>query len=89
MADGYEEQLAPNLYFDRSFNLEAAKILPGGYYVTGRDMVPVTVLGFCIAACICDYYGENPSGDTESGRQLSAQGLLLSGQRQGNGEKIA
>ncbi|MEK7843691.1 MAG: chemoreceptor glutamine deamidase CheD [Pseudomonadota bacterium] len=56
MADGYEEQLAPNLYFDRSFNLEAAKILPGEYYVTGRDMVLVTVLGSCVAACIRDYH---------------------------------
>jgi len=55
MADGYEEQLAPNLYFDRSFNLEAAKILPGEYYVTGRDMVLVTVLGSCVAACIRDH----------------------------------
>ena len=56
MADGYEEQLAPNLYFDRSFNLEAAKILPGEYYVTGRDMLLVTVLGSCVAACIRDYH---------------------------------
>jgi chemotaxis protein CheD len=56
MADGYEEQLAPNIYFDRSFNLEAAKILPGEYYVTGRDMVLVTVLGSCVAACIRDYH---------------------------------
>lgn len=56
MADGYEEQLAPNVYFDRSFNLEAAKILPGEYYVTGRDMLLVTVLGSCVAACIRDYH---------------------------------
>ena len=56
MADGYEEQLAPNLYFDRNFNLDAAKILPGEYYVTGRDMVLVTVLGSCVAACIRDYH---------------------------------
>ena len=55
MADGYEEQLAPNLYFDRSFDLEAAKILPGEYYVTGRNMVLVTVLGSCVAACIRDH----------------------------------
>jgi chemotaxis protein CheD len=56
MADNYEEQLAPNLYFDRNFNLDAAKILPGEYYVTGRDMVLVTVLGSCVAACIRDYH---------------------------------
>ncbi len=33
---------------------EAVKILPGEYYVTGRDMVLVTVLGSCVAACIRD-----------------------------------
>ena len=51
---GYEEALAPNVYFDRSFNCEAAKILPGEYYVTGREMTLVTVLGSCVAACIRD-----------------------------------
>lgn len=51
---GYEEVLAPNHYFDRNFNMEAAKILPGEYYVTGRDMVLVTVLGSCVSACIRD-----------------------------------
>lgn len=56
MSDNYEEQLAPNLYYDRSFNLDAAKILPGEYYVTSRDMVLVTVLGSCVAACIRDYH---------------------------------
>lgn len=48
------EHLAPNLYFDRQFDCHAAKILPGEYYVTARDMVLVTVLGSCIAACIRD-----------------------------------
>ncbi len=56
MADGYEEQLAPNLYFDRNFNLDAAKLMPGEYYVTGRNMVLTTVLGSCVAACIRDYH---------------------------------
>lgn len=51
---GYEEVLAPNHYFDRNFDIEAAKILPGEYYVTGRDMLLVTVLGSCVAACIRD-----------------------------------
>lgn len=51
---GYEEILAPNHYFDRNFNTEAAKILPGEYYTTGRDMLLVTVLGSCVAACIRD-----------------------------------
>lgn len=55
MADkNYEEIVSPNLYFDRNFDIEAVKILPGEYYVTGRDMVLVTVLGSCVAACIRD-----------------------------------
>ncbi|MEW5944054.1 MAG: chemoreceptor glutamine deamidase CheD [Pseudomonadota bacterium] len=51
---GYEEVLAPNIYYDRNFNTEAVKILPGEYYATGRDMVLVTVLGSCVAACVRD-----------------------------------
>lgn len=51
---GYEEILSPHLYFDREHNSEAAKILPGEYYATGRDMVLVTVLGSCVCACIRD-----------------------------------
>lgn len=50
----YEEVLAPTQYFDRNFNIEAAKILPGEYYVTSRDMLLVTVLGSCVSACIRD-----------------------------------
>lgn len=49
-----EALFSPNLYFDSSFDIEAAKILPGEYYVTKRDMVLVTVLGSCVAACIRD-----------------------------------
>lgn len=51
---GFEELLAPNLYFDRQHNSEAAKILPGEYYATARDMLLVTVLGSCVCACIRD-----------------------------------
>jgi chemotaxis protein CheD len=51
---GYEEHLAGNFYFDKSFNSEAAKILPGEYYVTEKNMLLVTVLGSCVAACIRD-----------------------------------
>jgi chemotaxis protein CheD len=54
MVDGDEEIFSPNLYFDSSFDMEAAKILPGEYYVTKRNMVLVTVLGSCVAACIRD-----------------------------------
>lgn len=44
----------PNLYYDRHFDMQAAKILPGEFYVSSRDMVLVTVLGSCVAACIRD-----------------------------------
>lgn len=46
--------LAPARYFDRHFQIEAAKIKPGEYYVTPRDMMIVTVLGSCVSACVRD-----------------------------------
>ncbi|MBI5910498.1 MAG: chemoreceptor glutamine deamidase CheD [Betaproteobacteria bacterium] len=52
--EGHFSVLAPNVYFDNHFDLEAAKILPGEYYVTQHDMVLVTVLGSCVTACIRD-----------------------------------
>jgi len=45
---------ATNVYYDRTFDCDAAKILPGEYYFTGRDMLIVTVLGSCVSACIRD-----------------------------------
>lgn len=48
--------LAPNIYFDRHFNRQAVKILPGEYYVTTGDKMIVTVLGSCIAVCLRDKY---------------------------------
>jgi chemotaxis protein CheD len=42
------------LYFDRQFDREAVKLLPGQYYAAGRDMMIVTVLGSCVAACLWD-----------------------------------
>ena len=46
--------LARNLYFDGHFHLNAAKIMPGEFYVTGSDMVIVTVLGSCVSVCLRD-----------------------------------
>jgi chemotaxis protein CheD len=46
--------LATNLYFDRYHGCDAAKILPGEYYVTDQPMLLVTVLGSCVSACIRD-----------------------------------
>jgi len=44
----------PVIYRDQRFNIDAAKIGPGEYYITQRDMVIVTVLGSCVSACIRD-----------------------------------
>ena len=46
--------LAPTSYYDRTFEIDAAKIMPGEYFVTRRDMAVVTVLGSCVAACLRD-----------------------------------
>ena len=54
MSSSVQNQFATNFYFDRSFGLNAAKILPGEYYFTPEDKVIVTVLGSCVAACIRD-----------------------------------
>lgn len=48
------EPPAPNVYFDPRFGLQAAKILPGEFYVSAQDMMLVTVLGSCVAACVRD-----------------------------------
>lgn len=49
-----QEQLATHVYFDRTFDRDAAKILPGEYYFTQKDMLIVTVLGSCVSACVRD-----------------------------------
>lgn len=49
-----KKHFATNVYYDRTFDRDAAKILPGEYYYTGKDMLIVTVLGSCVSACIRD-----------------------------------
>lgn len=49
-----DPHLAPNRYFDRHFQRDAVKILPGEYYVTIDGTMIVTVLGSCVSACIMD-----------------------------------
>jgi chemotaxis protein CheD len=41
-------------YFDRQFQRDAVKLLPGEFFTTGEDVALVTVLGSCISACIHD-----------------------------------
>ena len=50
----FTEHLAGNRYFDRSFAIDAVKVLPGEYFVTAKNEVLVTVLGSCVSACIRD-----------------------------------
>lgn len=60
-------------YWDPVHGAQAAKILPGQYYVTTSGEMVVTVLGSCVAACIRDVAtgvgGMNhfmlPDGDVE------------------------
>lgn len=54
MEHPYDEHLATNLYYDRHFDSDAAKILPGEYFVATNGRLLVTVLGSCVAACIRD-----------------------------------
>ena len=54
MPNTHQEYLAPTLYYDRHFMTDAVKIMPGEYFVTQREMLLVTVLGSCVAACIRD-----------------------------------
>ena len=42
---GYLEHLATNRYFDRTFDCDAVKVLPGEYFVTTSDILLVTGIG--------------------------------------------
>ncbi|AOK28406.1 MULTISPECIES: chemoreceptor glutamine deamidase CheD [Burkholderia] len=46
--------IAANLYFDTHFRRRGVKLLPNEFYTTNEDMVLVTVLGSCVAACLHD-----------------------------------
>jgi chemotaxis protein CheD len=63
-------------FYDAHFKCEAVRVLPGEYFVHNEDMLIVTTLGSCIAACLWDrdarVGGMNhfmlPEGAGESGR---------------------
>lgn len=73
-------QFATNLYHDRTFAIDAAKILPGEYFYTKENMLISTVLGSCVSACIRDRVtglgGMNhfmlPDGAAETNNPVSA-----------------
>jgi chemotaxis protein CheD len=90
----YNDQLnplCPSVYFDRDFNCTAAKIGPGGYYVSQRDLVVVTVLGSCVSACLYDPVakvggmnhfmlperGDNPDSELSASARYGAYAMEL------------
>lgn len=44
----------PTRYFDREFQVEAVKILPGQYYASSGQEAITTVLGSCVSTCLWD-----------------------------------
>lgn len=54
MSAYFTEHLALNRYFDKNFNTEAVKILPGEYFATEDSTMIVTVLGSCVSVCLRD-----------------------------------
>lgn len=79
----------PATYIDRHFNLPAAKIGPGEFYATQRDMVIVTVLGSCVSACLRDpqtnvggmnhfmlpHHGADPGGPVSESARYGAYAM--------------
>ena len=45
---------AAHCYYDAHFQHNAVKVAPGEYFVSREDILIVTVLGSCIAACLWD-----------------------------------
>jgi len=73
-------------FWDANFKNDAVKVLPGEFFVSDADMLVVTTLGSCIAACLWDrdrrIGGMNhfmlPEGNGDSGRYGSfAMELLI------------
>jgi chemotaxis protein CheD len=72
-------------YHDHHFHQDAVKVLPGEYFVTADDMMVMTVLGSCIAACIYDprvrVGGMNhfmlPDGGNEAGGRYGSFAMEL------------
>ncbi|MFT5312207.1 MAG: chemotaxis protein CheD [Paraglaciecola sp.] len=53
-SSGENRSFSPNRYYDRYFECDVVKILPGEYYATTDETVIVTVLGSCVAVCLRD-----------------------------------
>ncbi|NIM41954.1 MAG: chemoreceptor glutamine deamidase CheD [Hydrogenophaga sp.] len=72
-------------FHEPHFRSDAVKVLPGEYYVSTEDLVIMTVLGSCIAACIWDpkarVGGMNhfmlPEGGSDSGGRYGSYAMEL------------
>lgn len=72
-------------FHEPHFRSDAVKVLPGEYYVGTEDLVIMTVLGSCIAACIWDpsvrVGGMNhfmlPEGGSDSGGRYGSYAMEL------------
>ncbi|MBL0917145.1 MAG: chemoreceptor glutamine deamidase CheD [Hydrogenophaga sp.] len=72
-------------FHDPHFRSDAVKVLPGEYYVSADELVIMTVLGSCIAACIWDprvrVGGMNhfmlPEGGSDSGGRYGSYAMEL------------
>ena len=77
----------PNRYFDPHFKIDTAKILPGEYYATNKDMALVTVLGSCVSACLRDRElgvgGMNHFMLPDEGKLLGTHGNVTASARYG------
>jgi chemotaxis protein CheD len=50
----HTEQPSERRYFDRQFQMDAIKILPGEYFATRQPLMLTTLLGSCVAVCLMD-----------------------------------
>lgn len=72
-------------FHEPHFRSDAVKVLPGEYYVTSDELVILTVLGSCIAACLWDPQvrvgGMNhfmlPEGGSDSGGRYGSYAMEL------------
>ena len=73
-------------WYETQFKSEAVKVLPGEYFVHNKDLLIMTTLGSCIAACLWDRNAQVgglnhfmlPEGTSDSGRYGSyAMELLI------------
>jgi len=73
-----EPKTPKDFYYDTSIGTWVAKLLPGEYLASSREMVIATVLGSCVAACLYDrvsgVFGMNhfmlPRGNGEASKSM-------------------